>query len=113
MDCYFEKEDLSKFGQGILRENADQMWDKFMEYYGSVFEEGALTTREKTLVALGVALAEQCPYCIDAYTNACLERGCDQDQIVEVAHVASVIKSGATLAFGVQSKNILEKKSMK
>lgn len=27
MDFYFEKEDLAKFGQGKLRENAEEMWD--------------------------------------------------------------------------------------
>ncbi len=113
MDYYFEKEDLAKFGEGKLRENAEQMWDKFMEYYASVYDESSLTLREKSLIALATAFAVQCPYCIDAYTNACLERGCDQDQIIEVAHVVATIKAGATLAFGVQSKNIIEKKSMK
>lgn len=49
MDFYFEKEDLAKFGQGKLRENAEEMWDKFMEYYGAVYDESSLTLREKTL----------------------------------------------------------------
>ena len=41
-------------------------------YYNAVFEEGALTAREKSLIALAVAHTVQCPYCIDAYTNDCL-----------------------------------------
>lgn len=113
MNYYFNKEDLNKFGQGEIRENAEQMWDKFMEYYGAVYDESSLTLREKSLIALASAFAIQCPYCIDSYTNLCLERGCDQDQIIEVAHVVASIKAGATLAFGIQSKNILEKKNIK
>ncbi|MDO4787733.1 MAG: arsenosugar biosynthesis-associated peroxidase-like protein [Johnsonella sp.] len=113
MSSYFNKEDLEKFGAGIIGEDAGELWNKFMEYYANVFAEGALTAREKALIALAVAHTVQCPYCIDAYTNASLSHGCDQDQIMEAIHVAAAIKGGATLAFGVQSKNISNKLSMK
>lgn len=113
MDFYFNKEDLGKFGSGVIGEDASELWNKFMEYYGSVFEEGALTAREKALIGLAVAHAVGCPYCIDAYTNSSLSHGCDQDQMMEAIHVAAAIKGGATLAFAVQSKNISDKLSMK
>lgn len=113
MENYFSKEDLEKFGAGIIGEDAPKLWDNFMAYYGEVFAEGALTAREKALIALAVAHTVQCPYCIDAYTNATLSHGCDQDQIMEAIHVAAAIKAGATLAFGVQSKNISDKLTMK
>lgn len=113
MENYFSKEDLEKFGEGIIGEDAPKLWKKFMAYYGEVFAEGALTAREKALIALAVAHTVQCPYCIDSYTNAALSHGCDQDQIMEAIHVAAAIKAGATLAFGVQSKNISDKLTMK
>jgi AhpD family alkylhydroperoxidase len=34
-----------------------------------VFADGALSAREKSIVALAVAHAVQCPYCIDAYSR--------------------------------------------
>ena len=105
MDCYFEKEDLMKFGSGIIGEDAPDLWNKFMSYYGSVFEDGALTKREKSLIALAVAHAVKCPYCIDAYTTGCLESGANQEQMTEALHVVAAISGGATLAFGVQMKN--------
>ena len=113
MDYYFNKKDLENFGAGIIGQDASGLWDKFMQYYGNVFAEGALTAREKSLIALAVAHTVQCPYCIDAYTNATLGHGCDKEQIMEAIHVAAAIKAGATLAFGVQSKNISDKLSMK
>ncbi|MEL3913464.1 arsenosugar biosynthesis-associated peroxidase-like protein [Treponema pedis] len=109
MDSYFSKEDLAKFGSGILGEDAGELWEKFMGYYGAVFKDGALTAREKALIALAVAHSVKCPYCIDAYTNTCLNQGCDQDQIMEAIHVAAAINGGATLAYGVQSKKISDK----
>ncbi|MDY2793783.1 arsenosugar biosynthesis-associated peroxidase-like protein [Peptostreptococcus porci] len=113
MNNYFEKEDLNKFGSGIIGEDASSLWNKFIEYYGEVFAEGALTAREKALIALAVAHTVQCPYCIDSYTHTALNFGCDQDQIMEAIHVAAAIKAGATLAFGVQSKNISDKLTIK
>ena len=50
-------------------------WEKFEAWYEAVFGEGALTEREKNLIALAVAHALQCPYCIDAYTQGCWEKG--------------------------------------
>jgi len=51
-----------------------ELWEKFIGYYGAVFAEGALSEREKALIALGVAHAVQCPYCIDAYTRPASRR---------------------------------------
>ena len=68
-------------------------------------EEGALTQREKSLIALGVAHAIQCPYCIDAYTRSSLEKGADEEQMMEAVHVASAIRGGASLMHGVQMMN--------
>ena len=77
-----------------------------------MFAEGALTAREKALIALAVAHAVQCPYCIDAYTQACLEQGANGEQMTEAVHVAAAIRGGATLVHGVQMKKILEKLEM-
>lgn len=109
MSYYFEREDLQKFGAGYLGENAPELWNNFMKYYGSVFQEGSLTTREKDLIALAVAHAVHCPYCIDAYTTACLEAGCDQEEMTEAVHVASAITGGAVLAYGIQMKSQADK----
>ena len=44
----------------------------------------------------------QCPYCIDAYTDASLETGADLEQMTEAVHVATAIRGGASLVHGVQ-----------
>ena len=77
-----------------------------------VFAEGELTEREKALIALAVAHAIQCPYCIDAYTRACLEKGADPGQMTEAIHVATAIRGGASLVHGTQMRKIAEKLSM-
>ena len=66
-NTYYEPSDLRKFGN--ITEWNEELGKKFFDYYGSVFEEGALTAREKSLIALAVSHVVKCPYCIDAYTQ--------------------------------------------
>lgn len=110
MDTYYKPEDLPKFGD--IAEGAPDLARSFFAWYGKVFEEGALTVREKSLIALAVAHAVQCPYCIDAYTTGSLEAGADLDQMTEAVHVAAAIRGGASLVHGVQMLEIARKKGM-
>ena len=64
------------------------------------------------LIALAVAHAVQCPYCIDAYTQASLEKGSNVEEMTEAVHVACAIRGGASLVHGVQMRNVAEKLSM-
>lgn len=107
MDAYYKPEDLAKFPE--ISEGSPELWNKFSQWYGAVFAEGALSEREKALIALAVAHAVQCPYCIDAYTQASLEKGSSLSQMTEAVHVAAAIKGGATLAHGIQMKNSVAK----
>ena len=109
-DSYFNPDDLKKFGN--ITEWQEEYGKKFFDYYGAVFKEGALTEREKALIALAVAHTVQCPYCIDAYSSDCLKKGADEEQMMEAVHVAAAIKSGATLVFGVQMMNKVKKLTM-
>ena len=110
METYYCPHDLSKFSD--MGKNRPELWAKFIDYYGAVFADGALSEREKALIALAVAHTIQCPYCIDAYTTACLEKGSDLDQMTEAVHVATAIRGGASLVHGVQMRNIAQKVGM-
>jgi alkylhydroperoxidase/carboxymuconolactone decarboxylase family protein len=100
---YYQPEDLKKFPD--VTRHAGGIGRKFFEYYAEVFKPGALSSREKSLIALAVAHAVQCPYCIDAYTTDSLEKGADAEQMMEAVHVAAAIRGGASLVHGVQMLN--------
>jgi alkylhydroperoxidase/carboxymuconolactone decarboxylase family protein len=100
MDGYYKREHLPKFGE--IAEGQPELAEKFFDYYNAVFEDGALTSREKALIALAVSTVVQCPYCIDAYTTASLEKGADLEQMTEAVHVATAIRGGASLVHGIQ-----------
>jgi alkylhydroperoxidase/carboxymuconolactone decarboxylase family protein len=110
METYYHPKDLAKFEE--IGEGAPELAKKFFEYYAAVFAEGELTEREKALIALAVAHTVQCPYCIDAYTQACLEKGSNLAEMTEAIHVATAIRGGSSLVHGVQMKNVAKKISL-
>ena len=110
MGQYYHPDHLAKFGE-IGQGNKD-LADKFFGWYAAVFQDGALSEREKSLIALAVAHAVQCPYCIDAYSKACLEKGSNVEELTEAVHVACAIRGGAALVHGVQMRNVVDKLSM-
>ena len=109
-NSYYKPEDLKKFKD--ITEFQEKLGKSFFEYYNSVFEEGALTKREKCLIALAVAHSIQCPYCIDAYSSSSLSNGADEEQMMEAVHVAAAITSGATLINSVQMMDHVKKQLM-
>ena len=110
MDTYYKPEHLPKFG--TISEGAPELAEKFFAWYGAVFQAGALSAREKSLIALAVAHAVQCAYCIDAYAKDALEKGADLEQMTEAVHVASAIRGGASLVHGVQMLEHVHKLGM-
>lgn len=110
MATYYDPKDLGNFGE--IGNDAPELAHKFFEYYSAVFAEGELTEREKALIALAVAHTVQCPYCIDAYTQACLEKGSNLNEMTEAVHVAAAIRGGASLVHGLQMRKIAQKLSM-
>ena len=107
---YYHSGDLQKFGN--IGEFQKPLADKFFAYYGEVFADGELTAREKSLIALAVAHAVQCPYCIDAYSSDAVEKGFSEGQMMEAVHVACAIRGGASLVHGVQMMNKVKEISM-
>lgn len=109
-DTYYDPKDLRKFGK--ITEWDEELGNKFFDWYGEVFKEGALSAREKSLIALAVSHVVQCPYCIDAYSKDGLQRGFTKEEMMEAVHVAGAIRGGATMVHAVQTMNKVEKLSM-
>ncbi|HVE60560.1 MAG TPA: arsenosugar biosynthesis-associated peroxidase-like protein [Chitinophagaceae bacterium] len=107
---YYNAADLAKFGN--IGEFQKNLGDKFFSWYNDVFKDSELSAKEKSLIALAVAHAVQCPYCIDAYSSDAFEKGWSEGQIMEAVHVAGAIRGGASLVHGVQMMNKVKEIAM-
>src|SRR5574341_1075702 len=108
--AYYEEDDLQRFSE--IAKHRPDLFEKFMAWYQACQEDGALSRREKALIGLAVAHALQCPYCIDAFSQACLESGSNLEQMTEAIHMASALRGGASLIHGLQAHNSVKKVSM-
>ncbi|OHD68048.1 MAG: 4-carboxymuconolactone decarboxylase [Spirochaetes bacterium RBG_16_49_21] len=110
MTHYFDTSDLEDFPN--IGEFALDSGKKFFDYYGAATGAGKLTDREKALIALAVAVTQNCPYCIDAYTTKCLSLGVSSEEMMEAVHTGAAMMAGVTLAHSTQMRKIIKKKEM-
>jgi len=80
------------------RELAPHIHAAFDEFSAQVFAEGALPTKTKQLLAVAVAHATQCPYCIDGHTKLAHRAGASDAEIMEAIWVAVEMRAGGAYA---------------
>jgi AhpD family alkylhydroperoxidase len=83
---------LSKLGA-----SAPAQWQAFITFDLAVMADGALSKKHKELIAVAVALATQCPYCIDVHSAAARKAGASEAELAEAAFVAAAIKAGGAI----------------
>src|SRR5258708_12654918 len=105
--AYYEEDDLQRFSE--MAKKRPDVLEKFMAWYQAWQEEGALSRREKALIGLAVAHALQCPYCIDAFSQSCLEAGSNMEQMTEAIPMASALRGGGPFVLGLSNPTPLYK----
>ena len=71
----------------------------FGALFASVMKDGALTLREKELIALGIGIALRCEPCINLHVQKCLEAGATREQIMDAASVAVMMQGGPCFTY--------------
>jgi AhpD family alkylhydroperoxidase len=79
-----------------MKEQASDLSRGFGAFYQTLMKEGALSVREKELIALAIGLALRCTPCIDLHVQGCLKAGATREQVLEAAGVAVVMQGGPT-----------------
>jgi AhpD family alkylhydroperoxidase len=65
--------------------------------------DGTIPRKYRELIAVGVAVAVQCPYCIEAHARGAKAAGATREEIVEATFVASAIRAGAATMHGTMA----------
>ncbi len=71
----------------------------FGAFFQALMKEGALTVREKELIAVAIGLALRCDRCINAHTEKALKAGATKEQILEAAGVAVMMQGGPSYTY--------------
>lgn len=77
---------------------APEIYAAFRSFGQRVFADGALPSKTKQLIAIAVAHATQCPYCIRGHTELAVQKGANDEEIMEAIWVATEMLAGAAYA---------------
>ncbi|MBS4200356.1 carboxymuconolactone decarboxylase family protein [Bacillus sp. FJAT-49732] len=88
-----------------LKDLAPEQEQAFTEFNDAVFQEGALTKKEKEIIAVAIAHVIQSPYWINSYTKRAKQEGASLEELVEAAFVASGIEAGGVVTHSTHIQN--------
>jgi AhpD family alkylhydroperoxidase len=106
-DNYYAKDGLNSIAK--LMELKQDLLTSFLGFDQKVFEEGALSTKEKELIAIGAALITRCPYCIDGHVKRAKKAGATDEEIAEAVFVGITMSAGASAAHSSIAMESLKK----
>jgi AhpD family alkylhydroperoxidase len=76
---------------------APDAWKAFVDFDKAAFVDGALNTKTKELIAVGVALSTQCPYCIEIHVKKAKRAGATDAELAEAALVSAALRAGGAV----------------
>ncbi|GIW48337.1 MAG: hypothetical protein KatS3mg078_2214 [Deltaproteobacteria bacterium] len=98
MADFFFKKDISQ-DINLLKNTNPELHQAWIDYHNSVFKDGALTKKEKELIAVAAAHITRCPYCIRGRVTTAKKSGATDEEIVEAIYVAMRFAMGAPYAY--------------
>ncbi|RLL48466.1 alkylhydroperoxidase [Oceanobacillus piezotolerans] len=99
----YAKENTQNLAQ--LKDLAPEQFQAFHDFNHAVFSEGALTQKEKEIVAVAIAHITQCPYCIDSHTKKAKKAGASLEELVEAVFVATSVEAGGAVTHSTHIHN--------
>lgn len=97
---------------GLLKKIKPEIFDAWTDYDAIVFEDGALSKKEKVLIAVAGAHITRCSYCIRAKVREAKRTGSSDEEIVEAIYVGMRFAMGAPFAYSniaFETYDMLEK----
>jgi|SRR5579859_7083858 len=81
----------------------------WMDFDHSISEEASrIPAKYKELISIAVALTTQCPYCLERHTGKAKENGATLEEIAETIMIASALRSGAALGYGLLAMKLFK-----
>jgi len=91
----YSKANLTKIKK--LNELAPEAMKAFWAFDKLAVADGAIPVKYKELIAVGVAVTTQCPYCIEIHTANARKAGATEAELAEAAIVAAALRAGGAI----------------
>ena len=107
MSHYHNPEDLKLIGE--LKKLAPEEFKGFVALDSIVGRDGgAIPRKYRELIAIAVACATQCPYCLDVHTRNAKRAGATREEVAEVSFLAAALRAGAAVTHGTLALKLFD-----
>ncbi|WP_240778463.1 MULTISPECIES: carboxymuconolactone decarboxylase family protein [Shewanella] len=80
-----------------------QTMQGFAELHKASIAPGALDSKTKELIALGIAITVRCDGCITFHVHDALQAGASKEEIAETVSVAMLMGGGPSMVYGIEA----------
>ena len=91
----YSRENLAKIKK--LHELAPEAMKAYLAFDKLAVADGAIPVKYKELIAVGVAVTTQCPYCIEIHTGYARKAGATDAELAEATIVAAALRAGGAI----------------
>ena len=98
---------VSKTMAKLGKESPDTMAG-FMQLHKAGSTDGALSAKEKELIALAIGIVVRCDGCIAFHVHDAIKSGATNDEIVDTIGVAILMGGGPAVVYGSQALEALK-----
>lgn len=85
---------------GNLGKEIPETVQGFQALHGAATKDGALSTKVKELIALGIAIAIRCDGCIASHVHDAIKHGATRAEIAETVGVSILMGGGPSTVYG-------------
>ena len=92
-------EDMAQRNKELANGPFGQYLEAWRGFTAVAHQEGALTRKEKELIAVSISVSKRCERCIAYHVRSALSFGATRQEIIEAAFVAVIMAGGPALAY--------------
>jgi AhpD family alkylhydroperoxidase len=97
----YDMKNLAKLER--LGELAPEAFKAFLAFDDAAIRCGVIPLKYKELMAVAVALATQCPYCIEIHGGRARQAGATEQELAETTLVAASLRAGGAMTHGTHA----------
>jgi AhpD family alkylhydroperoxidase len=83
-----------------LRQAIPEVWAGYSQTHRAAMAEGALSSKNKELIALAISIVKRCDGCVAAHARGAARRGATPQEVAEAIGVTLLLEGGPATVWG-------------
>ncbi len=92
----------------LFKQGSGDIADDYKQWEESIRENTGFDDTTRELLALAAAASTQCSYCVHTHGQKAIKHGATREQVAETIQIASQVRAGATMSYGLEALEHLE-----